>query len=113
MKVKYKGKIVEAHRWVQNGDHPEDNCKVFNGSDGHDFWGEGHVVRYFRNLIRAEKHGTERCKHCGHQYHLHGWIESDPNKEVCPGDWIVKDGNNYKSYPSGFFSEPDDLDKRR
>lgn len=116
MIVRHLGKRIEIHQWFRNGDHPDDNCNVFRGEDGLDFWGEGHVVRYFRH---PQVKGDKKCGHCGYQMHLHGWIEEwlTPNRDeifyVCPGDWIVKEENNYKSYHQGLFSEVDDLDKRQ
>jgi len=110
MRIKHRGKITEAHKWFRNGDHPEDRCEIFTESDsGYQFWGEGQVVRYYR---MPSVDGKLLCQRCGYQMHIHGYIEGDKRGAVCPGDWIVKDGNNYKSYPSGFFTEPDDLEIR-
>ena len=117
MKIKHRGKIIEVYQWFRNGDHPEDNCILYVSPDtGLEFWGEGHVIRYFRHPGVG---GKTRCKDCGHQMHIHGWIDKwlRPDRDkidyVCPGDWIVKVGNDYESYQEGFFSEPDDLNKRR
>ena len=116
MRVRLKGKIVDAHQWWRNGDHPEDNCHIFRGpDDGLDFWGEGHVVRYYRD---PHQPNAEECKVCGFQMHLHGWLDllirvrKDKEVAICPGDWIVKIGNRYTSYRNGMFTEVDNLDKR-
>lgn len=117
MKIRHRGKITEAYQWWRNGDHPDDHCEVHRGTNGLDFWGEGKVVRYYRH---PDVPGHTICEECGFQMHLHGWIEEsfpDEDREehhlwVCPGDWIVKEDNNYKVYRKGFFSEVDDLDKR-
>ena len=108
MRIQYLGKITEAYQWWRNGDHPNDNCTVYKGEDGLQFWGSGNVVQYYRY---PNTPSAKRCTTCGYQMHIHGWIEGE-NKAVCPGDWIIKNKNNYKSYNKGFLSEADDLDKR-
>lgn len=78
---------IEAHQWFKNGDHPDDNCETFTGSDGKPFQGEGKVVRYFRH---PDFSGQEVCNQCDHTFHEHGWIdEGEEGCNVCPGDWII------------------------
>lgn len=80
------GQVVEAIQWFENGDHPED----FPAGAPALCPFEGRVVRYFRY---PGVEGTDTC-HCGHTFHVHGWIDDDYNgRMVCPGDWIVTDGS--------------------
>jgi len=82
-----KGGMV-ATRWFKNGDHPEDDCEIFDGSDGKQFQGEGKVVRYFRHPGIP---GGEICNNCGHLANEHGWIDQgELGQVVCPGDIIIK-----------------------
>jgi len=90
-----KTRAVEATQWFKNGDHPEDDCGEFIGSDGKPFQGEGHVVRYYRH---PEDSGKRICTRCEHTMHNHGWIDVGENgRYVCPGDWIITatDGQYY------------------
>lgn len=85
--AKYRKKpvVIEAIRWWQNGDHPEDGDR-----------GEGQVVRYFRG---PEVSGTVPCKHCLVIFHRHGWIDTlEGGHIVCPGDWIIR-GVKGEFYP--------------
>lgn len=100
----YRKKPVEATQWFKNGDHPEDNCGIFDAGNG-PFQGEGSVVRYYR---RPDVDGQSKCSHCGLIMHLHGWIDSARDEQisynVCPGDYIIKeaDGNFYPQKPDMF-----------
>lgn len=93
---------VEAYRWFQNGDHPNDYDKEKEGFENGEFrnwtgaevkakgW-EGQIVRYFRN---PEFEGTSHCPHCHKTLHEHGWIDTpEVGYTVCPGDWIISDIN--------------------
>lgn len=92
---------VGATRWLENGDHPEDEIRmivlteeeisnlreVFGEEDMAPFPSEGKVVRYYRN-----PHGLEdrECGDCGHMMHYHGWIDISPRgRIVCPGDYVI------------------------
>ncbi len=94
-KFRKKPVVIEAVRWYKNGDHPEDNCEMFDiGNDP--FEGEGKVVRYYRH---PDVDGQTKCKHCGEIMHLHGWIDTlEGGHIVCPGDWIIK-GVKGEFYP--------------
>lgn len=101
-----KPAVIEAHQWFKNGDHPDDNCGTFTGSDGKPFQGEGHVIRYYRT---PECDGQDACKHCGSLMHDHGWIDGRQedtvlDHNVCPGDWIITgvEGEYYPCKPDIF-----------
>lgn len=101
-KFRKKPVVIEAVKWNQNGDHPEDNCETFTGSDGQPFQGEGKVVRYFR---RPDVPGDSTCGHCGNVFHDHGWIDTlEGGHIVCPGDWIITGvkGERYPCKPDIF-----------
>ena len=92
--AKYRKKpiVVEAHRWFQNGDHPED--KYEKGTVN-----EGKLIRRYRTPALD---GKNACKYCGHLMHDHGWIDTVQGGHiVCPGDWIIKEGGDIKKgyYP--------------
>jgi hypothetical protein len=81
--------FVEAAQWHRNGDHPQDNCGTFIGSDGIPFQGEGHVVRYFRHPYHPSE---SLCPRCDIRMHEHGWIDTPAGGHiVCPGDYVVTD----------------------
>lgn len=95
MKYRKKPVVIEADRWFQNGDHPEDNHKKGTIK-------EGEVVRYYRH---PENSGKNVCKYCGYIMHDHGWIDTlEDGHVVCPGDWIIKDikGEFYPCKPNIF-----------
>lgn len=95
MKYIKKPVIVDAEQWFKNGDHSEDNCKIFDAGEG-PFQGEGKIVRYYRNPDDDE---NRPCQHCGNIMHLHGWIDTlEGGYIVCPGDWIVT-GVRFEKYP--------------
>jgi len=84
---------VEATRWFQNGNHPEDRSKTFiDPKSGLRWQGEGHVVRYFR---RPNMSGATLCEKCASPMHVHGWLDVGPprasfeNEVVCPGDYVI------------------------
>lgn len=85
MKYRTRRPVAEPIQWFKNGDHPQDNCETFIGSDGKPFQGEGEVVRYYRT---PELDGKNECPKCGKIMHLHGWLETR-NKVICPGDWLI------------------------
>lgn len=96
--AKYRKKpvVVEAHQWFKNGDHPEDNCDMFDYPGGFQRPGEGKVVRYYR---RPDDDGERKCEKCGRIMHAHGWIDTlEGGHIVCPGDWIIK-GVKGELYP--------------
>ena len=89
---------IKAYQWFKNGDHPNDNCEIFDAGDG-PFQGEGKVVRYYRHPDVDE---MESCECCGNIMHLHGWIEDGNNGDgyiVCPGNWILRDKISNEYYP--------------
>ena len=101
--AKYRKKpvVVEAYVWWENGDHPDDNCGIFNAGNG-DFRGEGKVVRYYRT---PECDGKTMCKHCGKTMHEHGWIDTlEGGHIVCPGDYVITgvQGERYPCKPDIF-----------
>lgn len=82
-----------ACRWFKNGDHPHDNCRLLDVG-GEKFKSEGQVVRYYRNPSIEGK--INRCPHCTHLVHDHGWIDTPPNGyTVCPGDFIIAVNGEY------------------
>ena len=99
--------VIEAHQWFMNGDHPDDDCGVFErptGPNGEMFQypGEGKVVRYFRH---PDVPGASVCQHCGKTMHVHGWIDTlEGGHIVCPGDWIITGvaGERYPCKPDIF-----------
>jgi len=101
MKYRKKPVVIEAVQWHRNGDHPEDDCAIFQrptGLNGEmmDYPGEGNVVRYFRN---PGLHGQDDCPHCGNKFHAHGYVDTlEGGHRVCPGDWIIK-GVKGEFYP--------------
>lgn len=103
MRFKKKPVVIEATQWVENGDHPEDDCTEVLSSDGDTtFLSEGKVVRRFRHPDVA---GDADCKHCGAVMHVHGWIDTlEGGHIVCPGDWIITGvkGEHYPCKPDIF-----------
>ncbi len=98
MKFRKKPVEVEAYQWFQNGDHPKDGDKEF----------EGEVVRYFR---RPDLSGERRCSECDVRFHDHGWIDTlEDGHRVCPGDWIITGvkGERYPCKPDIFAASYDD-----
>lgn len=107
--AKYRKKpvVIEAFRWVKNGDHPLDDSFVSgsseDGSGGRQVYErEGKIVRYFR---RTDVHGGSPCQKCFSAIHLHGWIDTlEGGHIVCPGDWIITGvkGEHYPCKPDIF-----------
>lgn len=100
MKYRKKPIVIEAEQWFENGDHSEDNCKVFFDSEtGQHFKSEGKIVKYYRH---PDVHGDSDCISsipCKHIMHHHGWIDTpEGGHNVCPGDWIIK-GIKGEFYP--------------
>jgi hypothetical protein len=89
MKYRKLPVIVDAIRWLKNGDHPKDNCEIFLDPISRDpIQGEGHIVRYFRH---PNVQGTKICDQCGFLMHQHGWIDTlEGDHTVCVGDWIIE-----------------------
>lgn len=84
--------VIEAHRWWQNGDHPQDGP-----ADR-----EGEIVRYY---LSPDVPGDATCSKCGHTYHEHGWIDTlEGGHVVCVGDWIITgvQGERYPCKPDIF-----------
>ena len=105
MKYQSKPKTVEATQWFRNGDHPLDDCEIFQrpaGLNGEmmDYPGEGKVVRYFRH---PDISGKLVCDACGKTMHDHGWIDSTNTLNpsgctVCPGDYVVTEMSDATKY---------------
>lgn len=108
-KFRKKPGVIEAHKWLKSGDHPEDNRETFTDSDGKPFLGEGKVVRYYRT---PDLDGQDSCKNCGVIMHDHGWIDTIQGGHiVCPGDWIITDGRVAKDHHGHFYPcKPDIFD---
>lgn len=82
---------VEAYRWFKNGDHPDDDCKMFLDEELKPFRDEGKIVRYFRDPFTDP---FAICQKCSHAMNDHGFIDIPPNGfSVCPGDWIITKSN--------------------
>lgn len=111
MKFRKKPVVIEATQWFKNGDHPLDNCEtcIATGNlefpEGHEFQGEGKVVRYYRH---PDISGESLCISsipCKHEMHDHGWIDTpEGGHNVCPGDWIITgvQGEKYPCKPAIF-----------
>ncbi len=107
MKFRKKPVVIEAHQWHRNGDHPQDDCDIFErptGPEGQmfEYPGEGKVVRYYRH---PDVPGDSLCEQCGKQHHDHGWIDTlEQGHRVCPGDWIITGvkGERYPCKPDIF-----------
>lgn len=97
-KYRKKPVVIDAHQWMQNGDHPDD----FSDRDGSNHQREGMVVRRFR---RPDVDGESLCSECGNKFHIHGWIDTkEDGHRVCPFDWIITgvEGERYPCKPSIF-----------
>ena len=86
-KFRKKPIVVEATRWLKNGDHPLDDTEELKNSEDWIFLSEGKVVRYYR---RPELDGQRECEQCHSIMRNHGWIDTlEGGHIVCPGDWII------------------------
>lgn len=95
-KFRKKPVVVEAHRWMKNGDHPED----MEADESPDIV-EGEVVRRFSHVLFTDRH---ICT-CGMAMRDHGWIDTlEGGHKVCPGDWIITgvEGERYPCKPHIF-----------
>lgn len=84
--------VIDATRWWQNGDHPDDGPRDT----------EGKVVRYFR---RPDVPADRLCQKCHEHMHIHGWIDTlEGGHIVCRGDWIITGvkGERYPCKPDIF-----------
>lgn len=97
--------VIEASRWMKNGDHPLDNAtEMFDYPDGSrpQVIREGAVVRYFRHPVTP---GAKQCEHCLLAMRDHGWIDTlEGGHIVCPGDFIITGikGERYPCKPDIF-----------
>jgi hypothetical protein len=133
-KFRKKPVVIEASRWVTNGDHPDDACVLVRRpgpgdspsgdvreltgelvpdpvSDAPSFLCEGRVVRYFR---RPDVDPARPCDHCGLPMHVHGWIDTKEGGHiVCPGDWIITgvQGERYPCKPDIFAATYDPVEE--
>jgi hypothetical protein len=104
--------VIEAHRWLVNGDHPGDGCRMISPDPGSarqftPFQSEGRIVRYYRN---PGDDGQRECGDCGNRMHDHGWIDSGiRGRVVCPGDWIISLPAPGPGLPARFPVKPDVL----
>lgn len=95
MKYRKKPVVIDAEQWLKNGDHSEDESKLFSEGEVK-FMCEGKVVRYYRT---PDLDGKTHCKHCGYTMHEHGWIDTlEGGHIVCPYDFIIK-GIKGELYP--------------
>lgn len=84
--------VIEATRWFENGDHPDDRVgeTLTDSMSGSDYLGqrqEGAVVRYFHHPAYS---GAVVHKPCGNTWNEHGWVDTlEGGHIVCPGDWII------------------------
>ena len=107
MKFRKKPVVIEATQWFKNGDHPEDDIKLLDGTHGGQIKvieTEGKVVRYFRS---PQVSGDRKCTNCGDVFHNHGWIDTlEGGHIVCPGDYIITGvaGERYPCKP-GIFAQ--------
>jgi hypothetical protein len=98
MKYKKKPVVIEAYRWFENGDHPQDDSYRPFEDTGKipEEAREGKVVRYFRH---PDVSGEQQCKQCGNNMHWHGWIDTlEGGHIVCPGDYVIT-GVKGEKYP--------------
>lgn len=101
---------IEATQWFENGDHPEDDCRVIDREGPTLMRTEGKVVRYYRDPARP---GDSACPHCGQPYRAHGWIDTlEGGHVVCPGDWIITGvkGERYPCKPDIFAATYDAIE---
>jgi len=80
---------ISAVRWLKNGDHPMDNCRMIypnprSSTQFEPFLSDGEVVK------RPEP-TMDKCPFCDEKiWPSHGMIESHGKDIlVCPGSWIV------------------------
>jgi hypothetical protein len=96
---------LDAHRWHQNGDHPDDRVgetEIDPLTNQPYERLEGAVVRFFRH---PQVPGGDPCERCDYLMHDHGWIDTlEGGHTVCPGDWIVTGvvGEHYPVKPFVF-----------
>lgn len=105
MRFRKKPIVIEAHQWMQNGDHPRDYCRPIYDPEDKIWWSanvrkerrwEGDVVRYYRS---PDGDMNVACSHCNKIMLKHGWIDTlEEGHIVCPGDWIIT-GVNGEHYP--------------
>lgn len=94
--------VIEATRWLKNGDHPLDGDEVFTEGQYKGEKLEGKIVRYFHHPGTSD---TRICETCGHAMAVHGWIDTlEGGHIVCPGDWIITGvkGEHYPCKPDIF-----------
>jgi hypothetical protein len=95
--------VVQAHRWLKNGDHPGDLSVLLEKTE-RELWSEGRVVRYFRH---PDVPGAKVCE-CGATMRDHGWIDQGGlGITVCPGDWVVTEPKTEP--PRYFVMKPSDF----
>lgn len=119
MKFRKRPIVIDATRWMRNGDHPEDfkedreggepipgtrsvKIVMFSGAEQRERGWEGQIVRYYR---RPDDPGGRLCEYCRYSMHDHGWIDTlEGGHIVCPGDWIITGvkGERYPCKPDIF-----------
>jgi len=109
MKYRKKPVVIDATKWIKNGDHPLDDIHdIPDEVNETTFESEGKIVRYYRT---PDLDGDRRCK-CGAIMHVHGWIDTlEGGHIVCPGDWIITgvEGEHYPCKPKIFDATYDDV----
>lgn len=100
---------VEAIRWWQNGDHPNDHEPIKQDPthfDAHQY------VEYLKTdgavVGRWPLKGLDThilCNICGEKMGDHGWIQNEHDAQiVCPGDYVVTVGpDTYQSIRPKYF----------
>jgi hypothetical protein len=110
MKYRKKPVVIEATKWLRNGDHPEDHDPIglknptsMDLQKYHDYKEtEGKVVRYYRHPSHS---GSKTCTHCQRSLHVHGFIDTlEGGHIVCVGDYIITgvQGERYPCKPDIF-----------
>ena len=82
--------VVEAARWLRQGDHPKDDCfRPYEDTGKIPAEArEGKIVRHYRKP--DDEPIDKPCKECGKSMFIHGWIDTlEGGHNVCPGDWII------------------------
>lgn len=104
MKYRKRPVVIDAIRWLKNGDHPLDYEAEGDYSTEYrrrNNW-EGAVVRRYRH---PSCNGEHICQYCSRTMHVHGWIDTlEGGHVVCPGDWIITGvrGEHYPCKPDIF-----------
>jgi hypothetical protein len=90
--MRFDKTVTEAHRWVRNGDHPNDESTYLpipnDGTVAMERLTEGKVVGHWTEGDPASLHDR-----CSSPLANHGNLGGEM---VCPGDWIVTTKSGYE-----------------